>query len=183
MALIQCKECGKEFSNESKKCVHCGSTKHRSFVNRHPIITLFGFIFVVGNIATAVIGNGNSTNASTTSTQASSKAEPKKNDGSDIRMAIENVSFKYDWEAGGFGSVMVMDLTIKNNNPYPVKDFTISCRLSAQSGTNVGTVEKKLLKRIEANGEILEKRFNVGFMNSQAEKAGCYISDLTTEPK
>lgn len=50
MALIKCKECGKEFSNEAKQCPHCGSTKHRSFFKKHPIISVLGSLFILGVI-------------------------------------------------------------------------------------------------------------------------------------
>lgn len=45
MSVIQCKDCGKDVAKGLKKCPHCGSTKHRSFVSRHPIISLLGVMF------------------------------------------------------------------------------------------------------------------------------------------
>lgn len=183
MALIKCKECGKEFSDEQKQCIHCGSTKHRSFVKKHPILSFFGFMFVLSSVLPVIRGGEHTTTANaTTQTTNNKEIQPKKNDGSDISKAIENVELDYKWSKGGFGSVMVMDsLTIKNNNPYPVKDLTISCKLTAESGTSIGSPQKKLLRRVEPNKKIVERDFSIGFINSQAANAGCYISDLVPE--
>ncbi len=45
MSVIQCKDCGKDIAQGLKKCPHCGSSKHRSFISRHPILSLAGVIF------------------------------------------------------------------------------------------------------------------------------------------
>lgn len=55
MALIKCKECGKEISYSVKQCPHCGSSKHRNFFKKHPIITtLLVIAFVPQFISHAV---------------------------------------------------------------------------------------------------------------------------------
>jgi hypothetical protein len=46
MSLITCKECNKEFSSDAKTCPNCGSKKNRSFVNRHPLITILGLLVI-----------------------------------------------------------------------------------------------------------------------------------------
>lgn len=47
MALKQCKECGKDVGGKVKKCPHCG-TDQRGFMGRHPILTMFGGIVLLG---------------------------------------------------------------------------------------------------------------------------------------
>lgn len=55
MALIKCKECGKDISNEVKQCPHCGSTKHRSFFKKHPIVTAILGLMVLGAISNSFV--------------------------------------------------------------------------------------------------------------------------------
>ena len=37
MALIKCKECGKQISDKASKCVHCGSTLMTNYNNVNKI--------------------------------------------------------------------------------------------------------------------------------------------------
>ncbi len=55
MALINCKECKKEISSEVKQCPHCGSSKHRGFIKKHPIVSIFIGLFAIGYIPTLFI--------------------------------------------------------------------------------------------------------------------------------
>ena len=57
MALINCKECGKEVSDTSKRCIHCGAKikKEKNKVNKSKkklILILFSVILVIGTIIT-----------------------------------------------------------------------------------------------------------------------------------
>ena len=45
MSLINCKECNKKISSSVKNCPECGSSKHRGFIKKHPIITVFMSLF------------------------------------------------------------------------------------------------------------------------------------------
>lgn len=59
MALINCKECGKEISNTCKTCVHCGAKTETSKTNNKKLIRnisilivfvlLIGFVFIFYN--------------------------------------------------------------------------------------------------------------------------------------
>lgn len=55
MALIKCKECGKDISNEVKQCPHCGSTKHRGFFKKHPIISAILGLMILGGISNSLV--------------------------------------------------------------------------------------------------------------------------------
>ena len=50
---------------------------------------------------------------------------------------------KVSWHKDGFGSVMIIDrLTVTNDAPFPVKDFTIDCEHYAPSGTKIDSNER-----------------------------------------
>lgn len=181
MSLIKCKECGREISNEVKQCPGCGSTKHRGFLKKHPILSFLGVMGLLGMVLTS----GGRPTGNTVLEKTITKDEPTtiKNDGMDIKIAISNIDFQYKLTKGGFDNIMLIDITAENNNPYPVKDLTISCDMTAQSGTHVGSVEKKLLKKIEPGEKLVENHFNMGFINRQVEGASCYISRLHTDKR
>ncbi len=58
MALIKCKECGKEISDTSKKCIHCGAkikkekSKNSSKIKKKLILILLGATLIIGSIIT-----------------------------------------------------------------------------------------------------------------------------------
>jgi hypothetical protein len=51
---------------------------------------------------------------------------------------------------GGFDSVGLMSFTVKNDNPYPVKDFVVSCSFHGNSGTHLGDREHKVYETVKA---------------------------------
>lgn len=52
MALIKCSECGKEISDTSKVCIHCGYSLKRNSMNNKKKIILY---VIIGYIALAII--------------------------------------------------------------------------------------------------------------------------------
>ncbi|MEZ5691209.1 MAG: tetratricopeptide repeat protein [Rickettsiales bacterium] len=54
MALIKCKDCGKEFSSDAKNCIHCGANKPKERVRTSWsfLASVFGFMFLI-----AISGN------------------------------------------------------------------------------------------------------------------------------
>ena len=58
MALIKCKECGKEISDTSKKCIHCWAkikkekSKNSSKIKKKLILILLGATLIIGSIIT-----------------------------------------------------------------------------------------------------------------------------------
>lgn len=47
MALINCKECGKEISNTSKVCVHCGAKTEKAKYNNKNLIKYISIILII----------------------------------------------------------------------------------------------------------------------------------------
>lgn len=59
MALITCKDCGKEISSDVKKCPNCGHDR-RNFFAKHKILSFIGLIVAFGIIGAAINGGKNS---------------------------------------------------------------------------------------------------------------------------
>lgn len=53
--LIKCKDCAKDIAKEVKQCPSCGSTKHRGFIKKHPILSFFITCFLIGTISNSLI--------------------------------------------------------------------------------------------------------------------------------
>lgn len=76
MALINCKECNKQIASDVKQCPHCGSSKHRSFFSKHPIVSVVGGLFLLGSIGNAFNDPSASSSSSNTNKESSIKYPP-----------------------------------------------------------------------------------------------------------
>ena len=56
MALIKCKECSKEISEDARKCPHCGCPKYTVKMSKKSIMILriIGIIIFIGFIITCI---------------------------------------------------------------------------------------------------------------------------------
>lgn len=91
---------------------------------------------------------------------------------------MADVKIDAQWRKGGFGSVMVADITIKNGSKYTVKDFDIECELTANSGTPLNTVQKTIYEQLKPGAKKTVRDLSMGFINSQAARAGCILKGL-----
>ena len=83
-----------------------------------------------------------------------------------------------NWHSDGFGSVMVIDrVDIVNRNEHAIKDFSIACVVRAPSGTVVSRPMHTVYGRVGANSTETFRNLNMGFINSQAERAACAVFD------
>lgn len=74
MALIKCKECGKEIAKNAKQCPSCGSSKHVRFTTKHPILSVFIGLVIVGAVVNS-LGGKNAVKNEPVSVAASSNQE------------------------------------------------------------------------------------------------------------
>lgn len=153
MAMVNCKGCGKEISKNAKVCPHCGEPAPKK-------TSLAAWLFLIILIA---IGINPSPDAPLTP-----KEEAKG------LVKIE----KYNWATGGFGSVLVADFKIKNDSKYAVKDIEITCDHFGKSGTKIDSNKRVINDIVEAKSSKTFKKFNMGFINSQADSSGCEITDF-----
>lgn len=88
------------------------------------------------------------------------------------------VSFDYKWGKSGFDMVMEVDFTFTNRSPYPAKDITVTCTHFAPSGTEIDSNTRTIYEIIPANGKKIIKKFNMGFIHTQATSTTCKIDDF-----
>ena len=84
----------------------------------------------------------------------------------------------WDWGTGGFGSKMISGrLTVTNAALFPIKDFTLHCEHSGNSGTVMDENTRTIYEIVPAKGKKTFHNLNMGFIASQAVKSNCTITD------
>jgi hypothetical protein len=78
------------------------------------------------------------------------------------------------WEKGGFDTVAIWHVTIKNLTNRPIGNFRYTTDYQSETGVNHGSHFGRLEKRLEA-GQTKTFEFNDGFVYSQADRAGVDI--------
>ena len=165
MALINCKECGAQVSTQAKNCPSCGAKVKKPT----SIITWIFLGLIVFGIIGAMVGGGNSSSNSSASGEQS--LSPKE-------QALKDLDFKFDWSKGGFDNIMMIDMTIKNNGTKDIKDFTVECEHSSNSGTKIDSNKRQVYEIIKVGETKKFKEFNMGFIHSQATSSSCGITNL-----
>jgi len=93
--------------------------------------------------------------------------------------AVRNVELvKFSWSTGGFDNIMMATFAVRNNNDFAVKDITIKCTHSANSGTIIDSNERTIYERIEPRKIRTFRDFNMGFINSQAARSRCEVTGV-----
>ncbi len=85
----------------------------------------------------------------------------------------------FSWTTGAFGNVMEVTLTIKNALPVQVKDIEVKCTHSAPSGTVIDSNRRTIYEVIGAGKARTFRKFNMGFIHSQANRSSCQVVDVT----
>ncbi len=166
MALKNCKECGAQISKKASKCTGCGAPQRKTSLLTW--VATAGVVFFLFNY----LSDGGAQNLRERISENSKRSADKLE-------ALANTSLDFDWKAGGFGSVMIADLTVKNNSKHNIKDIEIECQLSGKSGTKLSRKKKIIYDSVMAGKTRQFSKFNMGIINSQSSSAGCVISDLS----
>jgi hypothetical protein len=197
MALAKCHECGQDVSTEAKACPACGAPVKKSSGARFPLFLLVATLGVLGLIALTTKDQPRQPPPSAPSTPAPirepskaaddmpavpkpiSPAEQQRKLKEEVMNAID---FKMTWEKGGFGTVLVADVTLTNKSSHPVKDVELSCIAVAESGTELGRPRHTIYESFAPKKTKTVRRTTIGFIHSQTHKVGCAISDLVVLP-
>lgn len=159
MSLKQCKECGNQVSNKAQSCPSCGAKQPKKM----GVFAWIAIIFVGFLVIGAVAGGGDGSSAS--------EPSPKE-------LALQNLGFDFEWGKTGFDSVMEINMTIKNNGTKDIKDLTVECVHSSNSGTVVDRNKREVYEVIKVGETKKINNFNMGFIHSQATSSGCSVVDL-----
>lgn len=125
MALTKCKECNSEISTKADQCPKCGAKQKRWGFGRVILWGVIGLV-AIGWMSNLVLG--------------------PKSDGPAVPLPRDNVVLSFSSIKGGFGSILMLDLTLTNNNAFAVKDIVIECGGYASSGTKSTTTTRLSMK-------------------------------------
>lgn len=172
MALAKCRECKEDVSDSAKVCPKCGVSRP---VKKMSLL----YKVLVGILGLAIFGNiiGEILNRSPYLNRQSSENAIRKLDPKDEALNAVTIE-KLEWHKGGFGSVMLLSVKIKNESKWDVKDIQVECIHSANSGTRIDKNQKIIFEKIKAGKTLNIKDFNMGFIPNQASTTSCRITDL-----
>lgn len=88
----------------------------------------------------------------------------------------------WEWHKGGFDTIMMADFVITNSSPWPVKDLTITCHHSANSGTQIDENTRTIYEIFPAHSTRLISNFNMGFISSQAQSSSAHLENFEFVP-
>lgn len=75
----------------------------------------------------------------------------------------------------GFGTVLVIDITIRNRSLSNLKDFQIACSNKGASGTEINASTRTLYETVEARSTRTFRRVEMGFIDPQTKSTNCRI--------
>jgi len=78
------------------------------------------------------------------------------------------------WRRGGLGSNALVTFTLRNDNPYAVRDIELSCSFTRQDGSHL-TDRKRIIPDAVVNTKSRKtfSQVHIGFVNVYANKAKC----------
>jgi hypothetical protein len=78
------------------------------------------------------------------------------------------------WRRGGLGSNALISFTLRNDNPYAVKDIEIACSFTRPDGSHL-TDRKRIIPDAVVNTKSRKtfSQVHIGFVNVYANKAKC----------
>lgn len=172
MALVKCKECGSEVSTSAKACPKCGAKPPKK-TSRVTWVFLGLLVFVVGlGALNGPSGSGSATTSAGTTPIADARSEKDK--------AVSALQIKkFDWQKGGFDSVMKITITVQNTGNRDVKDIRLECTHASNSGTVIDSNKATIYELFPAGKSKTVRDFNMGFINNQVASSSCAIVDGT----
>jgi hypothetical protein len=173
MALKACTECGREISTEARTCPHCG--KKDPTRPRRGSGSLWGTIFVILIVLIAI---GSLGRKQTSVEQGTSTTPPPAPLLTPKEEALGQVKLDFEWSKGGFDNIMMVDFVITNPTAHRLKDITITCFLIAPSGTVIDNNVRTIYENVPPKGSKKISKFNMGFINSQATRSSCRVTDV-----
>lgn len=167
--LVACTSCGQPISIKALRgCPHCGNPPKKKTSAFTLVVVLLIVFGVVGAIS-------NKSPAPATSAARSSTAQIRNNP---LEVGKANTTLDYTWAKSAGGSLMQADFTIRNQGSVDVKDFEITCTHYGPSGTRVDSNTRTIFEVVKAGQARVFKKFDMGFIHSQAVKTNCAIVDL-----
>ena len=86
-------------------------------------------------------------------------------------MTVEKVRGRKE----GFGNVLVVDITLRNDALSNLKDFQITCESKGHSGTVINSNTRLLYEVVDARSTRTFRKVNMGLLHSQASSTHCTV--------
>lgn len=161
MALINCKACGSQMSREAQACPHCAHpNKEANYVSGGTVFMALAMCFgIIWYMVSSPDGG------------SSIAPQPSARDRALAQVQLSDV----EWYKSAGGSIMMLSAVVTNSGPGPVKDITIECQHSSNSGTRIDSNIRTIYERYPAGVPTPITDFNMGFMHDQATRSTCRI--------
>jgi hypothetical protein len=79
------------------------------------------------------------------------------------------------WRRGGLGSKALVTFTLRNDNPYAVKDVELACAFSRRDGSHLTDRTRIVPGPVGMKSRKTFAAVHVGFVNVNASKAKCAL--------
>jgi hypothetical protein len=80
------------------------------------------------------------------------------------------------WRRGGLGSKALVTFTLRNDNPYAVKDLELACAFSRRDGSHLTDRTRIVPGPVGMRSRKTFRAVHVGFVNVNASKAKCTLA-------
>ena len=174
MSLRECKDCGGSVSSSAKACPHCGAPMQgKSIISS--LARLFVIVFFIIPVGIAIfmsVYHSETSTGSRSGGNTSKEPDPKAAAISDVEM--KNLT----WQKAGFDNIMEVSVTFVNKGTRGVKDVELTCEHFSNSGTRIDNNKRVIYEIVPAGKSKSIKKFNMGFIHSQAVKTSCFVSDV-----
>jgi hypothetical protein len=81
----------------------------------------------------------------------------------------------FSWETKGFGTTMMATFVVHNDSPITVKDVVVTCKHSANSGTQIDSNTRTVYEVIQRKSYASVVDMNMGFIHGEAVKSKCIV--------
>lgn len=144
------------------------------------MLKAFGVIVLIAIVMLVVFPPTGPSDDSKAGVQAtpSNSASPPRDTSRDKDIVINKLHLDFTWKSSGFGSVMVADFKVKNDNTFAVKDLKVKCSHYAKSGTKIDSNTREVFDLFPAGRSTTAKGVNMGLIHSQVERSACRVTDF-----
>jgi hypothetical protein len=83
---------------------------------------------------------------------------------------------RFAWRKGGYGTILMVDLTIQNDNAAALKDVAVHCDGYAESGTRIGSNDRIIYQIFPGQEQRSVPDFDMGFVDPQVADEACAVT-------
>ncbi|MES2751944.1 MAG: hypothetical protein V4661_11290 [Pseudomonadota bacterium] len=100
-------------------------------------------------------------------------AAPAAEPGDKVKISIEK------WRKPGSNNIGTADITVTNDNDFPVKDIRVKCDYMSKVGGKKTETDQRLALTVKAKTTKLFKKTKFPFIDNEAAEGSCKVSGAT----